>query len=118
MTSLKLLPITRRDQELLMALGRKGCPEICVVVKSDKRDEWKIVSDVFYALKSQRPIPWATYAQLIEYLIENGFLEKSQRVVGRRKFNLVRLTPLGDDLVRLYVEGFLGKKVEDLTPEQ
>ena len=114
---MKLIPLSRREQELLAAAGRKGCADICLAVKSERRGEWKIMSDVFYALKSQRPQPWSTYAKLTGYLIENGFLEKSERVVGRSKFNLVRLTPFGEELVKFFVEAFHGK-LENLSSER
>jgi hypothetical protein len=113
----KLIPLSRRDQLLLTTAGRKGCADICLAVKSEKRGEWKIVSDVFHSLKSQRPQPWGTYAKLTGYLIDNGFLEKSERMVGRSKFNLIRLTPLGEELVKFFVEAFHGK-VEDLKHDE
>jgi len=88
-----------------------------LAVKSEKRGEWKIVNDVFHALKSQRPQPWGTYAKLTAYLVDNGFLEKSVRMLGRSKFNQIRLTPLGEDFIKFYVEA-LHRRVEDLKPEQ
>jgi hypothetical protein len=114
---MKLIPLSKRDRLLLATAGRKGCGDICLAAKSEKRGEWKIVSDVFHALESQRPQPWGTYAKLTGYLIDNGFLEKSERIVGRSKFNLIRLTSLGEELVKFYVEALHGK-VEDLKPEE
>lgn len=114
----KLLAMSKKDQELYAGLSRTGCGDICLAVKSPENGKWKTVSDVFYALKAQKPMPWATYAKLTGYLVDKGFLEKSKRMEGRRRLNFLRLTASGEELVKLYVEIFYHRKVEDLTPEQ
>jgi hypothetical protein len=102
---------------LLAVAGRKGCANICLAVKSPKGEDWKVVSDVFYELKAQDPMPWATYSKLTRYLVDAGFLEKSKQMVGRRKLNAIRLTRSGEELVKFYVGAF-GKRLDDLKPEQ
>ena len=75
-----------------------------------------MLSDVYYDLVGQTRMPWATYAKLTNYLVDAGFLGKTKRAIGRRKINLVRLTSLGKELVKLYLD-VLGKGVENLQAE-
>jgi predicted transcriptional regulator len=112
---MKLIPIPKRSRELLAALRKNLCAEICLAIMSPN-DRWKNFSDVYYALVSQTRLPWATYSKLTTYLAANGFVEKSSRTTNNRKSISLKLTPLGKDLVKMYVS-LLGKGVEDLEPE-
>ena len=114
---MKLIPVSKRSRELLAALGRSGCAEICLCIMSRKAEEWKNFSDVYYALVSQTRMPWATYSKLTGYLVSQGFIEKSRRIVNNRKAYYVRLTPSGRELVKMYV-GLIGKSLEELEPEE
>ena len=114
---MKLIPVPKKTRELLGALGRTGCPDICLLIMSPKGDEWKNFSDVYYALVAQTRMPWATFSKLTDYLVARGFIEKTRKTVNNRKTNFVKLTALGRDLVKIYVE-LSGKRFEDLQSEQ
>lgn len=109
-----LIAVPKNFQVIFEALGRKGCPDICLAIMSPKGDEWRGFSDVYYRLVAQTRLPWATYAKLIDYLIEKGFIEKTTRTVNNRKAIFLRLTDLGQELVKTYVTT-QGKKIGDLT---
>jgi DNA-binding MarR family transcriptional regulator len=113
---MKLIPVPRKSRELLTALGRKGCSEICLIIMSQK-DEPKNFSEVYYALVSQSRMAWATYSKQVNYLADHGFIEKSTKTIDNRKSIFLRLTTTGRELVKMYVV-LLGKRLEDLEPER
>jgi hypothetical protein len=114
---MKLIAIPEKTQELITALGRAGCPQICLTIMSSKDHEWKRSSEVYYTVSSQLRMPWATYSKLTKFLSERGFIEFNQAMYKNRKTYFVRLAPLGRDLVAMYV-GLGGKTLKDLEPEQ
>ena len=109
--------MSKRSQELIMALGRAGCPQICLTIMSPKESEWKRSSEVYYSVSSQLRMPWATYSKLTKFLSERGFIEFNKAIYNNRMTYFLRLTPLGRDLVAAYA-GLGGKTLEDLEPEQ
>lgn len=112
---MKLFQIPKRDKQLLAALGRAGCPEICIIAMS-KKDEWKNFSDVYYALVAQTRMPWATYSKLVDYLTTQDFIEKNDRIINNRKSVSLKLTPSGKELVKMYLT-VVGRRMDDLEPE-
>lgn len=114
---MKLIPIPKRSQELITALGRGGCPEICLAIMSPRQDEWKRSSEVYYAVSSQLRMPWASYSKLTQYLIEKDFIKQKRDTYNNRKVYFVKLTDLGRDLVKMYA-ALVGKSLQDLEPEQ
>jgi len=109
---MRLLPISNRFREILAAIGRGNCPDICLTIMSEG-DEWKRYSDVYYTLVAHIRLPWATYSKLTKYLIEKGFIESQTRKDNKRKVILVRLTNKGKELVKMYVE-LQGRKLQEL----
>jgi len=121
LTCLELLPIPKDAEIALEALGRKGCPDVCLVMSSPKPDEWKGFSDIYYELVKQTRLPWATYNKLIRYMVEQEFVEKNVTTVKNRKAILLRLTEQGRRLAKMYLTlhkhlGELGFKLD--TPAQ
>ena|SRR5208337_2230960 len=114
---MKLIQIPKRYQEILTALGRAGCPEICLTIMSPKDREVKRSSEVYYSVASQLRMPWATYSKLTKYLTEKGFIEFNRATYNNRNVYFVKLTALGRDLVKMYIGG-VGKTPEDLESEQ
>jgi len=100
---LKLLQVSEGQKKIFEAIGRNGCPEICVSIQTPG-NEWRGFSDVYYQLVAQKRIPWATYAKLTNYLIENGFIEKKTAPVKGRDVIFLRLTELGQKLVTTYLK--------------
>jgi hypothetical protein len=113
---MKLIPMPEKSHKLMAAVGRPGCPQICLTIMSPKGD-WKRSSEVYYTLSSQLRMPWASYSKLTKFLSDDGFIEFNQTVYNNRKTYFVRLTPLGRDLVAMYVS-LGGKTMKDLEPEQ
>ena len=111
---MNLIQVPKNFRAIFEALGRKGCPEICLAIMSPRGDEWRGFSDIYYGLVAQTRLPWATYAKLVDYLTEKGFVERTTRIVNNRKAIFVRLTDLGKELVKTYVTS-QGKKLGDLT---
>ncbi|MGB9023183.1 MAG: hypothetical protein WCC94_07090 [Candidatus Bathyarchaeia archaeon] len=114
---MKLLQVSQEFEVALEALGRKGCPEICLAIMSPQGDEWKNFSDVYYELVSQTRLPYATYSKLTNFLIDKGFIEKNTATIKNRKTILVRLTERGKELLKMYLT-LQGWKLEDLEPGQ
>jgi hypothetical protein len=114
---MKLIPIPEKTRELIAALGRAGCAQICLTIMSPKDREWKRSSEVYYTVSSQLRMPWATYSKLTKFLSERGFIDFNQAVYKNRKTYFARLTPLGRDFVAMYV-GLGGKTLKDLEPDE
>ena len=114
---MKLIPMSEKTQELIAALGRAGCAQICLTIMSPKDREWKRSSDVYYTISKQFRMPWATYSKLTKFLNERGFIEFNQTMYKNRKTYFVRLTSLGRDLVEMYVN-LGGKTLRDLEPDE
>lgn len=109
---LKLVQVSQSHKTIFEALGRNGCPEICVSIRTAK-NEWRGFSDVYYQLVAQTRLPWATYAKLANYLVEKGFVEKKTEPVKGRNAIFLRLTDLGQELVSTYMNA-QGKTLADL----
>jgi DNA-binding MarR family transcriptional regulator len=111
---LKLVQVSESHKKIFEALGRSGCPEICVSIQTPT-NQWRGFSDIYYQLVAQKRMPWATYAKLTNYLIEKGFIEKKTEPVKGRDAIFLKLTDLGQKLVSTYLKA-QDKSLADLKP--